>query len=87
MPSAAAQLPLFETDPPAPDAARAARARKAVFANLAVLRRAAPAAVAAPQFADWEASFLKLCELLPADESERARADLRAEVARLRAAA
>lgn len=66
---------------------RAANARKAVFANLGVLKRAKPAAVLAPQFAEWEAGFLRLCDLLPPREAEEARAALAAEIARLKAAA
>jgi hypothetical protein len=84
----AQQIPLFEAETPETvSPARASNARKAVFANLATLRRASRAAVVAPQFAEWEAGFLKLCELLPKAEAEEARAALAAEIARLRAAA
>ena len=83
----ARQIALFD-DPETPDAispTRASNARKAIFANLATLRRASRAAVVAPQFAEWEAGFRKLCELLPKAEAEEARAALTAEIARLKA--
>lgn len=86
--TSAKQIALF--DAPVAGAispARASNARKAVFANLAVLRRATRAAVVAPQFSEWEAGFLKLCELLPPAEADEARAALKAEIARLKAAA
>lgn len=88
MSSASAQPSLFdEADAGAVSPARASHARKAVFANLNVLKRARPAAVIAPAFAEWEAKFLALCDLLPAAEAEAARAALAAEIARLKAAA
>lgn len=84
----ATQPQLFETpDAPAVSPVRAARARKAVFANLTVLKRAKPSAVIAPMFAEWETKFLALCDLLPAREGEEARAVLAAEIARLKAEA
>lgn len=84
----AAQPQLFETpDAPALSPARAARARKAIFANLTVLKRAKPGAVMAPAFAEWEAKFLALCDLLPGAEASEARAALAAEIARLKSQA
>ncbi|HBK91069.1 MAG TPA: hypothetical protein DDZ68_05300 [Parvularcula sp.] len=83
---AATQPQLFETPEPAGvSPVRAARVRKAVFANLGVLKRARPAAVVAPAFAEWEAKFLALCDLLPETEANEARAALAAEIARLKA--
>ena len=57
------------------------------FGNLAVLRRAAPSAIGAADFAGWEARFMRLCALLPGAKAQKARADFDAEVARLTAAA
>lgn len=88
MPAASLQPQLFdapETEGVSP--VRASRARRAIFANLGVLKRARPAAIVAPAFAEWETKFLALCELLPAAEADEARAALAAEVARLKAEA
>lgn len=88
MSSASVQPALFDAPEEGPvSPARAANARKAIFANLNVLKRARPAAVMAPAFAEWEAKFLALCDLLPASEADAARAALASNVARLKAAA
>jgi hypothetical protein len=88
MPPPSAQPFLFdEPEAEAVSPARVSNARKAVFANLGVLKRARPAAVMAPAFAEWEAKFLALCDLLPPPEAEAARAALSAEIERLKTAA
>mgnify|MGYP001562419499 CR=1 FL=1 len=88
MSRASPQLPLFDHEESAAiSPVRASNARKAIFANLRTLKHAAPAAVIAPQFAEWEAGFLRLCDLLPVGEADDARAALAGEIARLKALA
>ncbi|HBS32537.1 MAG TPA: hypothetical protein DEA40_12485 [Parvularcula sp.] len=89
MPARPDQLALFDpAETPAaegPSWSRVAGARRAVFGNLAVLRKATPAAVNAPAFVAWEAGFRQLCDLLPEAERLEALRAFEADCARLRA--
>lgn len=88
--SATSNQPSLFDAPPAPKEPRQVNVkiiRKAVFAQLYMLRRAVVMPWRDFELADWEERFPRLVGYLEPEEGAAALADFRTEIARLKAAA